>query len=108
MSAILLFALHHVDDIDGQPEVGGPRSRRRAANLGTLVPDGELTSGELVPEAVSARCSEQGLLLIGDPPELGPGVLPGNNYHVYDIPLFWRNLKLDVERRMRAWAAGRT
>jgi hypothetical protein len=79
-----------------------------AANLGTLVPDDDLTSGELVPQAVAARCSEQGLLLIGDPPELGPGVLPGHNYHVYDIPLFWRNLQLDVERRVRAWAASRT
>jgi len=77
----------------------------REANLGTLVPDEDLTTGELVPRAVSARCSEQGLLLIGDPPELGPGVLPGNNYHVYDIPLFWRNLQLDVERRVRAWAS---
>ena len=79
-----------------------------AANLGTLVPDEDLGSGELVEGAVPARCGKQGLLLIGDPPELGPGVLPGNNYHVYDIPLFWRNLQRDVERRMRAWAAGRT
>ena len=79
-------------------------------NLGTLVPDAALTTGELVAGAVPARCSEQGLLLIGEPPtlELGPGVLPGNNYHVYDIPLFWRNLQLDVERRVRAWAASRT
>ena len=79
-----------------------------AANLGTLVPDEDLGSGELVEGAVPARCGKQGLLLIGDPPELGPGVLPGNNYHVYDIPLFWRNLQRDVERRMRAWAAART
>ena len=78
-----------------------------AANLGTLVPDEVLGSGELVEGAVPARCGKQGLLLIGDPPELGPGVLPGNNYHVYDIPLFWRNLQRDVERRMRAWAAAR-
>ena len=79
-------------------------------NLGTLVPDAALTTGELVAGTVPARCSEQGLLLIGEPPtlELGPGVLPGNNYHVYDIPLFWRNLQLDVERRVRAWAASRT
>ena len=75
------------------------------ANLGTLVPNDELTSGTLVPDAVPARCSERGLLLIGDPPELGPYVLPGNNYHVYDIPLFWANLKANVERRLRAWAA---
>ena len=79
-----------------------------AANLGTLVPDEDLGSGELVEGAVPARCGKQGLLLFGDPPELGPGVLPGNNYHVYDIPLFWRNLQRDVERRMRAWAAART
>jgi hypothetical protein len=74
------------------------------ANLGTLVPDENLTSGELVPGAVPARCNERGLLLIGDPPELGPYVLPGNNYHVYDIPLFWRNVQADVNRRVSAWA----
>ena len=33
----------------------------------------------------------------------GRGVLPGNNYHVYDIPLFWANLQADVARRMAAW-----
>ncbi len=49
-------------------------------------------------------CDERGLLLIGDPPQLGPYVLPGNNYHVYDIPLFWRNLQEDVTRRVAAWA----
>jgi hypothetical protein len=79
-----------------------------SANLGTLIPDEDLASGTLKPGVASARCSEQGLLLIGDPPELGPGVLPGNNYHVYDIPLFWRNLQLDVERRVRVWAAQRS
>jgi hypothetical protein len=78
------------------------------ANLGTLVPNDELTSGELVAGAVPARCSERGLLLIGDPPDLGPGVLPGNNYHVYDIPLFWKNLQADVARRVSAWAAARS
>ena len=78
------------------------------ANLGTLVPNDELTSGELVVGAVPARCSTRGLLLIGDPPDLGPGVLPGNNYHVYDIPLFWKNLQADVARRVSAWAAARS
>jgi hypothetical protein len=72
-------------------------------NLGTLVPNSDLSTGELLPGAVSARCEDRGLLLIGDPPELGEYVLPGNNYHVYDIPLFWRNLQLDVARRVRAW-----
>jgi hypothetical protein len=77
------------------------------ANLGTLVPNADLSDGVLVPGAVPARCDERGLLLIGDPPELGPYVLPGNNYHVYDVPLFWRNVQLDVARRVRGWNASR-
>jgi hypothetical protein len=76
-----------------------------SADLGTLVPNADLSGGKLVAGAASARCGPRGLLLIGDPPELGPYVLPGNNYHVYDIPLFWENLKLDIGRRMRTWAA---
>ena len=72
-------------------------------NLGTLVPEDDLTSGELVVGAVPARCDDNGLLLIGDPPELGQYVLPGNNYHVYDIPLFWKNLQQDVVRRVNSW-----
>ncbi len=74
-----------------------------SANLGTLVPDDGLENGELVPSAVSARCDDRGLLLIGNPPELGPYVLPGNNYHVYDIPLFWANTQADINRRARAF-----
>ena len=73
------------------------------ANLGTLVPDGDLASGELVSGGVSARCNDRGILLIGDPPDLGRYVLPGNNYHVYDIPLFWSNTKADVAARVEAW-----
>jgi len=90
-----------VNPLTGRAGGGAPAS----ANLGTLKPDDDLASGELVPAAVPARCSRRGLLLIGDPPELGPYVLPGNNYHVYDIPLFWANLRQDVVRRMKAWAA---
>ncbi len=75
------------------------------ANLGTLVPSSDLTTGELVPNAVPARCGPQGLLLIGDPPEMGAHVLPQGNYHVYDIPLFWANLQRDVVRRVDAWLA---
>lgn len=72
-------------------------------NLGTLVPQDDLSDGELVPNAVPARCDDRGLLLIGDPPEMGSYVLPGNNYHVYDIPLFWKNTQADVALRVDAW-----
>lgn len=74
-----------------------------AANLGTLVPDEDLSGGSLVKGLVPARCDARGLLLIGEPPELGPYVLPGNNYHVYDIVLFWADLRADFASRVRAW-----
>ena len=76
-----------------------------SANLGTLVPDDNMAKGELVPGLVPATCDKRGILLIGAPPEMGSYVLPGNNYHVYDIPLFWANTKADVNRRADAWKA---
>ena len=74
-----------------------------SANLGSLVPDATLTGGSLVPGMVPARCGDKGFLLIGKPPEMGPYVLPGNNYHIYDIPLFWANIRADFARRVAAW-----
>ena len=75
-----------------------------SANRGTLVPDASLAEGIVEKALVPARC-EDGLLLIGPPPKMGPYVLPGNNYHVYDIPLFWANLRGDVAARRTAWTA---
>ncbi|MBW8753996.1 MAG: DUF3089 domain-containing protein [Sphingomonadales bacterium] len=85
---------------------GGPTDTKAAdakANLGTLVPDLEKNTGKLVPAMVPARCGADGFLYIGPPPELGPYVGPGNNYHVYDVPLFWANLRADVAKRVMAW-----
>ncbi len=75
------------------------------ANLGTLKPDEEMKTGELIVSAVPARCDDKGFLLIGDPPEVGPYVLPGNNYHVYDIPLFWANVRADALWRLQQFLA---
>lgn len=77
-------------------------------NMGTLVPNDDLSAGELVARAVPASCADNGLLLIGDPPEMGQYVLPGNNYHAYDIPLFWQNVQSDVVNRVRAWQASQS
>ena len=74
-------------------------------NIGTLVPNEDLTDGEIVADAVPARCDDRGFLLIGDPPDLGSYVLPGENYHVYDYPLFWANARADIERRVSAFLA---
>jgi len=76
-----------------------------SANLGTLVPEDSMEKGALVPALVPATCDKRGLLLIGPPPEMGSYVLPGNNYHVYDLPLFWANTQADVIRRAGAWKA---
>ncbi|HEU0311657.1 MAG TPA: DUF3089 domain-containing protein [Sphingomicrobium sp.] len=73
------------------------------ANAGTLVPDGDLTSAKLEPGRVGARCDKGFLLIDGDIPNLGPYVLPGNNYHVYDYALFWGSIRADAERRLAAW-----
>jgi DUF3089 family protein len=75
-----------------------------AANPGTLVPNAELTEGKLQAPGVGARCDVRGFLLIGeDAPDLGPYVLPGNNYHVYDYALFWASLRADAATRVKAW-----
>ncbi len=80
---------------------GAEASAAMDANLGTLKPDDKLEQGELVVGAVPARCDDTGFLLIGDPPEVGPYVLPGNNYHVYDFPLFWANVRADALGRLQ-------
>ncbi len=83
--------------LTGTPDSAAPEQ----ANLGTLAPaaDGESAESKLVKGAVGARCKD-GFLLIGTPPQLGPYVLPGNNYHVYDYALFWANIRKDAERRL--------
>ena len=72
-------------------------------NPGTLVPTADFASATLLPGAVGARCDE-GLLKIGGTiPQMGPFVLPGNNYHAYDYALFWGAIRADAARRLAAW-----
>ncbi len=88
--------------LTGTPDASAPI----AANPGTLVPSADLSTARLVPEAVPARCDgTRGFLLIGDPPEVGRYVLPGNNYHVYDYSLFWAGVRADAARRLAAFSA---
>jgi hypothetical protein len=76
------------------------------ANLGTLIPNGDLSDAQLFVPGVPARCDIRGFLLIGEnAPDLGTYVLPGNNYHVYDYALFWANIRADVARRLAGFAA---
>ncbi|UUR08854.1 DUF3089 domain-containing protein [Sphingomonas glaciei] len=89
------------------PVTGSSEPSTPAQSLGTLIPvDTALSDADLVPGAVGARC-EGGFLLISGAddklPELGPYVLPGNNYHVYDYALFWGDIRRDFARRLAAF-----
>jgi len=74
-----------------------------AANPGTLVPSMNFASASLASRQVGAHCDNGLLILDGHIPPLGPYVLPGNNYHVYDYALFWGAVRRDAERRLGAW-----
>jgi hypothetical protein len=93
-------ALLCTNPISGTPDSAASAS----ANLGTTKPSADLKTAEMIKAAVPARCGKDGFLLIGDPPKMGPYVLPGNNYHVYDYSLFWSNIRADALRRSATFA----
>jgi hypothetical protein len=72
-------------------------------NAGTLIPGADFTTATLASGIVGAHCDKGLLIVDGDLPKLGPYVLPGNNYHVYDYALFWGAIRRDAERRLAAW-----
>src|SRR5690606_30722606 len=101
---------------DGQPRRGsamlctnpltggaGPVGAAQA-HLGLLVGTGEAETTQLMrPGNVGARCAGRGILLLDSAPRMGPAVMPGNNYHTYDYPLFWANIRADALERLAAW-----
>ncbi|HMT44354.1 MAG TPA: DUF3089 domain-containing protein [Chakrabartia sp.] len=72
-------------------------------NQGTMKANADMTTGELLPTLVPARCGGRGLLYIGAPVDLGSYMMPGNNYHVYDYSLFWANIRGDAMARLAAF-----
>ena len=88
-----------VNPITGTADGEAPAS----ANPGTLLPSSDFTTASLARNAVGAHCNGGLLIVDGDVPPLGPFVLPGNNYHVYDYALFWGAIRNDAERRLAAW-----
>ena len=75
-----------------------------SANIGGIVPDLKMEHARIVPGLVGASCNADGTLRIGAGTDMGPFVLPGGNYHVYDYALFWSNLRADFVGRAAAWA----
>jgi hypothetical protein len=88
-----------VNPLTGTRDGNAPPS----ANLGTLVPNGDLSEAAMAIGQVGARCDNGFLIIDGQIPPMGPYVLPGNNYHVYDYALFWANIRADADRRLAAW-----
>lgn len=74
-----------------------------SANRGTLQSREDDKPALLVSAAVPARCADNGFLLIGEPVDMGPFTLPGNNYHVYDYNLFWADVREDARARLAAF-----
>lgn len=75
-----------------------------ASHQGALVPASDFSGGELVKGTIAARCQDGLLLVEGELDSYGaPFVLPGNNYHVFDLALFWEPVRRDVRERVMAW-----
>jgi hypothetical protein len=88
------------------PLNGGAAARGDASlNLGMVKPNLRFDDGNLLAQGVGAVCDKKGFLLVGPGPNLGPFVMPGNNYHAYDYAMFWANLRADAGRRTRAFVA---
>jgi hypothetical protein len=85
--------------------VGG--SAPASSNLGALILNPAFLGGAIKPGLTGAHCRADGALMLDGQPAMGPLVFPGENYHAYDIPLFWVNLRDDFGRRVVAWQAGR-
>jgi hypothetical protein len=88
-----------VNPISGTQGGAAPAS----ANPGSLIPSADLATARLEPHLLGAHCDKGLLIVDGAIPPLGPYVLPGNNYHVYDYALFWGAIRRDAERRLAAW-----
>jgi hypothetical protein len=88
-----------VNPITGTKDSAAPP----ADNPGMLVPNSDFSSASLGKGAVGAHCDKGLLIVDGSVPGVGPYVLPGNNYHVYDYALFWGAIRRDAERRLAAW-----
>lgn len=73
-------------------------------NPGTLVPSADFSTASLARGIIGAHCERGLLILDGQPPAVGPFVLPGNNYHPYDYSLFWGAIARDAFRRTEAWS----
>ena len=106
--AALLDSEGNVPIVCTNPLTGGPSAAEADKNLGAIVlpPTGGYV-GEPLPGLVGARCDEGMLFVEGNPgAAFSPRLLPVDNYHYYDIALFYSNIRADATNRVRRWIDG--
>lgn len=77
-----------------------------AENPGAVAyPEDTGALGEITPEFVGARCGDDGILYLSDAPgaPFDTYLMPGNNYHVYDISLFYMSIANNARLRAQAF-----
>jgi hypothetical protein len=74
---------------------------------GIIVPSSDMRSPTVSYNAVLAHCANGLLITDTGLPPLGPYVLPGNNYHVYDYALFYGAISGDASHRYIEWVSNR-
>jgi hypothetical protein len=96
-----------VDLLCTNPLTGAGGAADRTRNTGSVaVPDVGGYMRAAVPGLVGAACDRGMLKVDADPGEDYKALaLPGDNYHFYDIALFYANLRSDVLKRAMNWHA---
>jgi len=87
------------------------RPAPKSAHAGAVAPslDPEAGLGAPLDGLLRARCGEDGFLYVSPAPE-GPFttfLLPGGNYHVYDIHLFYMDIRANARARAQAFLNAR-
>jgi hypothetical protein len=91
-----------VNPVTGRADASSAKSQ----HSGAVAPAGADLKAPTEP-LVAARCGEDGILYLEPAPggDFDDFLLPGENYHVYDIPLFYMDVRADVRRRAEVFMA---
>ena len=94
-----------VDIICTNPLTGGPGPAAADRNAGAVpIPDRGGYLVEPIPGLVGAECDGGQLRLTNKPgPPFTAMELPDENYHFYDVGLFYANLRRDASQRVSRW-----
>lgn len=83
----------------------------RAAHAGAVPPAPEVDAPipPVQPRLVAAECGDDGFLYISPPPggDFTQFLMPGGNYHVYDIHLFYMDVRANTRARAEAFLDAR-